>query len=138
MILTPWLIPIPDSLDRLQGRSLSALHHSCLMGIDDRLFESYWMQEGSDSELHQGFRSHELDYCFSKARPFESIAGRWVIKKAASQISSIPWSSFEVQRRPEGVPYLESKHPLFLDWLWEISITHDQHWAYGLVLRGPH
>ena len=136
-MLIPTQIACPHPFFLLHSHS-DLSFTSCLLGIDDRKFAAYWHQDELTQTLQSGFSSSETDYCFSKARPFESLAGRWLIKQAAAQLSSIPWTLFEIRRSAEGVPSLYANHPLYTQFRWQISITHDQHWAYGLVLRGPH
>ena len=101
------------------------------MGAHCELFKQKW-------EFHldyqRGFTLLEQEYCLSRARPFESLAGRWAAKHAASQLGKGAWTDFEIIRSDEGVPFLKPLHPDDQQSVWEMSITHDHPWAYALVV----
>ena len=128
-MLHPWIIPIESNL-------VPSSQHSCLIGVDCHAFEKEW--NTYNQSLYNGFTQDEHQYCQSRARPFESFAGRWAVKQAAAKLSAIEWTWFEVIRTDEGVPSLHCTHSLWKDSVWEISITHDHTWAYALVCLISH
>ena len=103
---------------------------SCLIGANCDLFKQAWEIY---PELQRGFTSLEQEYCLSRARSFESLAGRWATKHAASHLGHGIWTDFEILRSEAGVPSLKAFHPDDLHSRWEMSITHDHPWAYALV-----
>ncbi|KER10696.1 MAG: hypothetical protein HY22_02430 [[Candidatus Thermochlorobacteriaceae] bacterium GBChlB] len=83
----------------------------------------------------------EIDYCFAKANPYESIASRFACKEAFAKAvgtgiaEQINWQSIEILRDTTGKPTVNFLHHidgLTTDMV-SLSLSHTHHYAVAVV-----
>lgn len=89
--------------------------------------------------LDRVFTRSELDYCLSRSRQYEHLAGRFAAKEAVIKAigEKIPWKSIQIDSGQRGKPFVsidagnnnfDAKGDIHL------SITHVEDYALSLVL----
>lgn len=91
--------------------------------------------------LDRVFAGSELDYCLSKRRKYEHLAGRFAAKEAVIKATGrkLPWKSIEVLSEKDGSPSvrlsldcqtaIRSEANLF------VSITHQEDFALAVAVH---
>ncbi len=93
--------------------------------------------------LKRIYTPHEVAYCRSLERPFESFAGRFAVKEACMKAlgtgwaDGVKWRSFEVKNDKLGKPYVIMDNELekrvdgkkIL-----VSISHTENYAAGVAV----
>lgn len=91
--------------------------------------------------LDRVFARRELDYCLSKRRKYEHLAGRFAAKEAVIKATGrkLPWNSIEIISEEDGRPSVQfsldgeiaipSEASLF------VSITHQVEFALAIAIH---
>lgn len=91
--------------------------------------------------LSRIFTAKELKYCFSKPRPGQHLAGRFVAKEAvykalvAAGEYPVPLKKIEILANMNGIPRVRvDSHKIIRDFRINLSISHCSSWAIALAL----
>lgn len=115
----------------------------CGLGIDivsvsriEKMVETW----GEDF-LDRVFAGSELDYCLSKRRKYEHLAGRFAAKEAVIKATGrrFPWNSIEILSEENGRPSVRFSLDGQIEILSEantfVSITHQEDFALALAIH---
>lgn len=115
----------------------------CGLGVDivsvfriERMVETW----GEDF-LDRVFAGSELDYCLSKRRKYEHLAGRFAAKEAVIKATGrkLPWNSIEILSEKNGKPSVrfsldgQTTTPSEVNMF--VSITHQEDFALAVAIR---
>ncbi len=92
-------------------------------------------EKWGDRFLGRVFTEEELDYCLSRPRRFEHLAGRFAAKEALIKAleEKVPWKDIEIRTSSSGAP--RAKLKLNEDWSENegptplVSISHTEKYA---------
>lgn len=115
----------------------------CGLGIDivsvsriEKMVETW----GEDF-LDRVFAGSELDYCLSKRRKYEHLAGRFAAKEAVIKATGrrLPWNSIEILSEENGRPSVRFSLDGQIEILSEantfVSITHQEDFALAVAIH---
>lgn len=91
-------------------------------------------RERDEKFLNRLFSSSELDYCFSKTKPEESLCARFCAKEAyikAKGTQDVPFNEIEILAKDSKKPALYIKGTKIEG---DVSISHTEEYAMAVVL----
>lgn len=91
-------------------------------------------REKDEKFLNRLFTPAELDYCFSKAKPEESLCARFCAKEAyikAKGMQDVPFCEIEILAKDSKKPSLYIKGVKIEG---DVSISHTEEYAMAVVL----
>ncbi len=102
------------------------------------------VEEWGNAFLGRVFTPEELDYCLSRRRKYEHLAGRFAVKESLIKAAGerLPWKSMEVLSSLKGGPEIRFTPPardiISAGTEVYVSITHQKEYALAIaVLEAP-
>ncbi|MFB6291371.1 MAG: holo-ACP synthase [Candidatus Bipolaricaulia bacterium] len=92
-----------------------------------------------DEFLNRVFTEEELEYCLTKRRKYEHLAGRFAVKEAVIKAvgEKLPWKSVEVVSGQNGRPFAlvpDDEREAFSPEDMHVSITHVENYATAIAI----